>query len=215
MFPSLTDSVLFYCFSLLLYIDSHPCSFHSVFTFFSPLLFACPSFHIFSLRFFPLLLFIPLICISFPSSSPFSCLGIHCLPVSSSHCSGSLSLFSIHIWIPCLPRHRIPCLLWHFCLFLCICLTSYSLLMYLSHFPKQCCQSFPREADWTALIETMANLINHWGNQSWGEPPISSPLISSALICSPSREQEEKKTREKRYVWYVCVCVLACFGGRG
>ena len=91
--------------------------------------------------------------------------------------------------------------------------------MYLSHFQKQRCQSFNGELDWTAPIETVANLINHSGNQSRGEPPISSPLISSALICSPSREGEEEKqgnrdtTRESVCVC-VCVSLLACVGGR-
>lgn len=99
--------------------------------------------------------FIPpgsLICISLPTSSPFSLLQHPWRPLSTPLFLTLLQLylflswpFSIHPWIPCLLRHWIPCLLRHFCLFLCFCLTSYSLLMYLSHFQKQCCQSFPRE----------------------------------------------------------------------
>lgn len=159
-----------YC--TLTLIPAHSCFFLSMIT--SPHYFFFPPsvFSYFQLMLLYPLLCIPpgsLICISFPTSSPFSLLQHPWHPLSTHLFLTRLWLyfflslpFSVHLWIPC---H-----LQDFCLFLCICQTSYSLHMYLSHFQKQCCQSFPRELDWTAPIDTMATLINHRGNQSWYEP---------------------------------------------
>lgn len=131
-------SFYFVILSLKWHVDFYFCPFllfSSVITFFSPLLFPLsPSSHIFSF-WSCILCFSFLLALLSAShsqhyllSSSFNICGIHCLPISSWRFSGSIFLsqpLSIHPWIPCLPRH--------FCLFLCICLTSYSLLMYLSH----------------------------------------------------------------------------------
>ena len=131
---------------------------------------------------------------------------------------GSLSLpltsFSSHICIPRLLRHWIPCLLWHFFLFLCICLTSYSLLMYLSHFLKQRCQKLSQRARLDCFYRNNGKFNKSLRESELGWAPISSPLISFALICSPSREGEEAKqgTRDMRPRACVWVCVGMCWG---
>lgn len=147
-----------------------------------------------------------LICILSLLSSPFSFLQ-HLWQPLSTHLFFTLPELYLFLSQPLSIHVKVSCLLWHFCLFLCVCLTPYSCLMYLSHFQKQCCQSSPRKLDWTALVETMANLINHRGNQSWGSTPFSSSLISSALICSPSREGDEQGSRDVSSV-FVCMHTL-------
>lgn len=97
---------------------------------------------------------------------------------------------------PVFSRHRFPVSSDTFCLFLCICLTSYSFLMYLSHLQKQCCQRFARvRSDRSCSNDGIFN-------KSLRESELGRASASSSLICSPSFEGEKK--------WTVCLSVCLC-----
>lgn len=75
----------------------------------------------------------------------------HLLPPSSNihsiHCPAYpvLTLLELHLFVshPLSIHVKVSCLLWHFCLFLCICLTPYCCFMYLSHFQSSAVKAFP------------------------------------------------------------------------
>lgn len=87
-----------------------------------------------------------------------------------------------------------------------------SIFSYLSLIWKRRCQSFPRELHCTSALETIANLINHRGNQSWGKHPFALHW-SPFLICSPSHERrrEPGNSNATRILYSTCACAVPTF----